>query len=369
MDLSFLKKRLYLGVENIKDTKEIKIMKKITGMLLGLVLIVAMATGCAKQNSTEKTSETETALPEKVRIGTQEMPNDEGIAKAQNYFEEELNVPVEVIQFDSGRDVNAALLSNSIDFGLVGSCPATLVIANGAGVELIWIHDVLGSVESLAVRSDAGISTVEDLKGKTIATPFASTAHFSLLKLFEVAGIGQDEVEVLDMQPAEIYAAWENKDIDGAYIWEPTLSQLTDVSILKTSADLADEGYMTSNVELVTTEFSEKYPELVVGYIKALEKAVTLYKEDSEAAVDVIAKKLNIEPESAKFQMSGSIWLACEEQIGAEFLGTSSEKGDLVNNLYETAKFLKDQGSMSELPDKAIFEQAVNPSYIEQAME
>ena len=45
------------------------------------------------------------------------MPNDEGIAKAMNYFQEEMgdSVSVEIVEFSSGKDVNTALAAGSID--------------------------------------------------------------------------------------------------------------------------------------------------------------------------------------------------------------------------------------------------------------
>lgn len=61
-----------------------------------------------------------------------------------NYFQEEMgdSVSVEIVEFSSGKDVNTALAAGSIDFGLEGSCPASLAIAQDLGVELIWIHEV-----------------------------------------------------------------------------------------------------------------------------------------------------------------------------------------------------------------------------------
>ena len=76
------------------------------------------------------------------------------------------------------------------------------------------------------------------LIGKKIATPFASTAHYSLLNALKLNGISEKDVELLDMQPADIYAAWQRGDIDAAYVWEPTLANLlSDGKILLSSAD------------------------------------------------------------------------------------------------------------------------------------
>ncbi len=339
--------------------------KKIISLALAAAMVVLSVASCS---SSSDVSDSDSSLPDKVVIGTQEMPNDEGIAKALSYFEEEMGVEVEIQNFDSGADVNTALASGDIDFGLFGSCPAAIAIANDIGVEFIWIHEVLGSVESLVARADTGITSIEDLAGKTVATPFASTAHFSLLKALEDAGIA-DEVNLLSMTTAEIVAAWELGQIDATYIWEPTLSQLEDSVTIITSEDCAEAGYMTSNVEVVRTEFAEKYPELVAGYIRALNKAVELFNDDQDTAVAAIADFMDLTEEDALFQMTGSTWLTVEEQIGSDYLGTSEEKGAIVQNLYETALFLQEQGSLTSVPDESVFEDAVNPKYIEMALE
>lgn len=344
----------------------LKMIKKMVGVILIGILAAAMA-GCGG-TSKDKNDDTSKEKAEKVIIGTQEMPNDEGIAKAKDYFSEEMGVDVEIKQFDSGKDVVTALASDSIDFGLLGSCPASLAISQGTEVKCIWIHEVLGSIESLAVQKEEGMNDVKDLKGKTIATPFASTAHFSLLHTLEKAGLSESDVKLLDMQPSEIYAAWQNKQIDAAYVWEPTLSQLKNSKIISTSKDMADAGYMTSNIELVSTKFAESNPGLTAAYIKAVAKSVDLYQENEDSAVGIVANALNLKKADAKAQMSGSIWLSAKEQLDKKYFGTSDKKGNLVQNLYDTAVFLKDQGSITEVPNKSVFEKAVDPSYIENAL-
>lgn len=344
-----------------------KTVKKWLAAVMTGVLSMALFTGCGDSSSDNggSTDSGDGAEVTKVVIGTQEMPNDEGIAKALDYFSEEMGVEVELKQFDSGKDVNTALAAGSIDFGLLGSCPASLAISQELGVKCIWIHEVLGPTESFVARADAGISTIADLKGKNIATPFASTAHFSLLHALEEAGLSESDVNLLDMQPSEIYAAWQNEQIDAAYIWEPTLSELENQVLLCTSTDMADAGYMTSNVELVRTEFMEQNPELVAGYIRALAKAVDMYQSNTDEAVATIVDALEISEEDAKSQMSGSVWLSASEQLGADYFGTSDAKGALVQNLYDTATFLKEQGSIAEVPDMSVFEEAVDASGIE----
>lgn len=342
-----------------------KNIKKWFALTIVGALLVGALSGCGNASANSDNSD---GSVEKVIIGTQEMPNDEGIAKALDYFSDEMGVDVEIKQFDSGNDVNTALASGSIDFGLVGSCPASLAISQDLGVKCIWIHEVLGSIESLVARKEANIKSIGDLKGKVVATPFASTAHFSLLQALKEAGLSENDIKLLDMQPSEIYAAWQNGQIDATYVWDPTLSQLENKVVICTSEDMAEASYMTSNVELVRTDFMEKNPELVEAYVRALGKAVDMYQNNTDEAVATIAKALNISEADAKSQMTGSIWLNENEQLGEEYFGTSDSKGNIVQNFYDTAVFLKSQGSITEVPDISAFEEAIDPSAIEAAL-
>lgn len=330
--------------------------KKLFGLFLAAVIASGVCVGCSSSVDEEAAS-SESLV---VKIGTQEMPNDEGIVKALGYFEEEMDAEIEIVKFDSGKDVNTALTSGAIDFGLLGSCPATIGICNDIGVEMIWIHEVLGSVESLVSRSETNITSVEQFKGKKIAVPFASTAHFSALKALENAGLTAADVELLDMSPDKIYAAWQTGDIDGAYIWDPTLSMLENKNVVVTSEDMANIGAMTSNVEVVNKEFAQAHPEIVEGYIRAMDRAVKLFKENPDEAVKAIAGSLNITEEEAKNQMSGSIWLTAEEQCGAEYFG-----GGLITNLSDTAAFLLDQKSIPSLPEQSTIESGINSTFVE----
>ncbi|MGB5823026.1 MAG: aliphatic sulfonate ABC transporter substrate-binding protein [Proteocatella sp.] len=340
-------------------------LKKIFIATVALVLITSLLTGCKSPNAA---NESESDVLEVVNIGTQQIPNDEKIAIAKKYFEEELGVKVNIVEFQAG-DIRNALISGSIDFAMLGSTSATLGIANGMDAEVIWIHEVLGDAERLVAKNGSGIESIQDLKGKKIATPFATTAHYSLLKALELNGISEKELNLLDMQMPDIYAAWQRGDIDAAYGWEPILSDLLkDGKTIITSKDLAIDGIITSNVEIVSKDFAQKHPETVTKYIKALDRAVKLYDENRNDAVKTIAESMNITYEDALKQTQGSIWLTAQEQLSPDYFGTSEEKGKLTVNLKDTADFLYEQKSLMSQPKLETFVNAVNPAYIENAV-
>lgn len=346
-------------------------LKKILANVAMVAITATLFAGCAaseKPVDSAKNDGTSSNLPKVVNIGTQQMPNDEKIAIAKDFFEEELGVKVKVIEFQAG-DIRNALVSKDIDFALLGSASATQGIASGIDIETIWIHEVLGDAEQLVVKNNSNINSIKDLKGKKIGTPYTTTTHYSLLKALELNGMSEKDITLLDMQMPDIYAAWQRGDIDAAYAWEPTLSSLLkDGKSLISSKDMAEKGVITSNVEVVRREFAEKYPDLVTKYIKAVNKAVNLYNENQADAIKILSDSLEITPEEALKQTKGSIWLTAEQQLDPAYFGTSDKKGNLVKSLKDTADFLYKQKNLKTEPQLDTFEKAVNPSFIEKAL-
>jgi taurine transport system substrate-binding protein len=354
----FLSENWFIG-EDIDMKTSFKV-----SIVIIIVLLSLFAISSCGSNSSGTT-------PDKIRIGYLRVPNDETIAKSEGLFAKYLadkNIETEFIIFDSGVDANKALLAGSIDFASMGHTNGVIALATGIDAELIWIHEVLGEAEQLVVRDDAGINSIEDLSGRKVATVFASTAHFSLLHALRDAGI-ENSVTLLDMQTADIVAAWQRGDIDAAYTWQPTLDQLlTEGTSLVTSEEMANKGVVTANILLARRGFSENHPELTSSFISALMEAGKLYKNDPEKAADLTAAELEISPDITAVQMLGSRWLTPEEMISADFLGTSEQRGHFAQVIKDTAVFLAEQNSIDTIPSDQDIEKFVNPSYIEKSL-
>lgn len=299
-------------------------------------------------------------VPDKIRIGYQVIPNAELLAKAQGLAKQAFpQSAVQYISFDSGRDVNTAIAANGIDFGLVGSVPASVGIAQGLSYNVYFIHDVIGNAEALIAKN--GIKAIADIKGKKIATPFGSTAHFSLQSLLKLENIPENALTIIDMQPPEIVAAWQRGDIDGSYVWQPNLGKLQKDggSILMTSADLAKKGVVTADVGVVRKEFAEKYPDAVKQYVAVLDQAVKAYRNDPDAAAKSLATELNITTEETVAAAKELIWLDSTEQKDAKYLGTPDKPGDFAKVLKGSADFVAAQKTISAAPDLATYQQNI----------
>ena len=150
----------------------------------------------------------------------------------------------------------AAIASGSLDIGYVGSSPLAAAASRELPIQTIFIVGLIGESEALVARNGAGIEKVADLAGKKVAVPFVSTTHYSLLAALKHEGVDPKSVEILNLRPPEIAAAWERGDIDAAYVWDPALGQIkTSGKVVLDSSKVAEWGAPTFDAWIVRTDF------------------------------------------------------------------------------------------------------------------
>jgi taurine transport system substrate-binding protein len=333
-----------------------KISMKFTSLLAVAVSALALA-GCAVDNSGSD------ATKETIRIGYQSFPSGDLIVKNNKWLEEALpDFNIKWIKFDSGADVNTAFIAKELDFGALGSSPVARGLSAPLNIpyQVAFVLDVAGDNEALVVRNEANVNTIAELRGNRIATPFASTAHYSLLAALSQNGLTPADVQLIDLQPQAILAAWERGDIDAAYTWLPTLDDLRKTGKdLITSRQLAKDGKPTLDLGAVRTEFADKHPEVVDIWRQQEARALDVIKDDPDAAAKAIAAEVGLTPEDLARQLKQGVYLTPAEVASPEWLGTDGNPGNIAANLQSASEFLAEQKQIPEAAPLKTFQDAI----------
>lgn len=280
-----------------------------------------------------------------LNIGYQPIVEPSRVPQADGTYEKATGAKINWQKFDGGADVIAAIASGSLDIGYVGSSPLAAAASRELPIETIFVVGLISEAEALAVKS---IDKPEDLAGKKIATPFVSTAHYSLLTALKHWNVDPKSVEILNLRPPEIAAAWERGDIDGAYVWDPVLAQLKKGGkVLATSADVADWGGPTFDAWIVSKKFAEEHPDVVTAFVKVTGDATAAYRADPDAwnatspEAGKIARLTGAKQDEVPALLKGYIFPTLEEQAGEKLLG-----GGTVKAVADTSAFLLEQGKI-----------------------
>jgi taurine transport system substrate-binding protein len=333
------------------------------GLLLTIPVFALAACGSDDKSDNNATAASKpaaaAAAPKKLTIAYQAIPNGDLVVKHEGWLEKALpDTQIEWKLFDSGGSVNEAVAARSVDIGLAGSSPVSRGLSQPLPYEVPWIHDVIGKAEALVVKKD--ITSIEQLKGKKVATPLASTSHYSLLAALQDHQLTAKDVKVIDAEPDAIAAAWSRGDIDGAYVWNPNLAKLIKDGghVLVSSADLAKQGKTTYDLAVVTKDFAGKYPDAVKTWVAQQDRAVKLYRSDPDAVATAVGAELNVSAEEVLPQLKDLIFLTAAEQAGADYLG-----GGLAKNLFAAAQFNKDLAQIDKVQPEASYAAAVNATF------
>jgi taurine transport system substrate-binding protein len=286
-----------------------------------------------------------------VNIAYQPIVEPARVPQADGTYEKVTGAKINWQKFDSGADVIAALASGSVDIGYVGSSPLAAGASRELPFETIYVVGLISQAEALAVK---GIDKPEDLVGKKIATPFVSTAHYSLLTALKHWNFDPKSVQILNLRPPEIAAAWERGDIDGAYVWDPVLSQLKKTGkVLADSGDVAKWGGPTFDAWIVSKKFAEEHPDVVTGFVKVTGEAYASYRNNPDSwnaaspEAAAISKLTGAKVEEVPELLKGYYFPKLEEQASADLLG-----GKTIEAVANTSAFLLEQGKIpAVLPD------------------
>ncbi len=287
-------------------------------------------------------------------VGYQTGIDPSKVPQADGLYEKTTGQAIDWRRFNSGPEVVAAIASGDVQIGNLGSSPLAAAASRNVPIVTFLVAAQINAAEALVVRNGSGIDKPQDLIGKTIATPFVSTSHYSLLGALKHWGLSTSQVKVVNLQPAQIAAAWKRGDIDGAFVWSPALGEIRkNGKTLTDAAQVGQWGAPTFEVWVARKDYSEKHPEVIAQFAK-----VTL-----DAFADYAANKATWTAESVPVQKIAKLTGANAADIpellaGSTFPDAQAQKssalldGGTAKAIGETARFLKEQGKVETvLPD------------------
>lgn len=282
----------------------------------------------------------------KVTVAYQTSAEPAKVAQADNTFARDSGATVDWRKFDSGASVLRALASGDVQIGNIGSSPLAVAATQQLPIEAFLLASQLGNSEALVVKK--GISDPQQLIGKRIAVPFISTTHYSLLAALKHWGIKPSQVQLVNLQPPAIIAAWQRGDIDGAYVWAPAVNELEKSGhVLTDSSQVGAWGSPTLDVWVVRKDFAQQHPEVVTAFARSAIDAQQAYLANPEKwlqqpdNLSKLARLSGVPAGNVPGLVKGNTYLTAQQQT--EQLSQPVNKA-----IVDTARFLKEQGRVPE---------------------
>ena len=284
-----------------------------------------------------------------ISIGYQLMVNPWKVAIADKAFSKATGYTIDWHQFSSGSQAINALASGAVQITSVGSVPLAAAVTNGVPARLFWILEGIGSNEELVVRNGSGVTQPKDLAGKPVGVPVGSTSDLDLYYALKQWGV---KAKVLDMQPDAIAAAWARGNIDGAFVWDPALSQIKRTGkVLITSGQICKKSQIcTFDGLAVDKNWAKAHPVFMTKFVKVLGKYYEKYLKNPQAwtpdssMVKKITQLNGASPKDVPHVLKGYVFPNLEQQASKTWLGGGAAKSMAISS-----KFLKQRGEVSKV--------------------
>lgn len=208
--------------------------------------------------------------------------------------------------FTSGPPITNGMVANKLQIGMMGDYPllvngATFQAGTETKSELIAIiaYNANGAGNGMVVHKDSPYYELSDLKGKKVSVPFGSAAHGMLLKAMEDRGWKQDFWELSSQSPEVGTTNLQEQKIDGHADFVPFAELLPYRGFARKIFDGVETKLPTFHGVVVRKDFADKYPEVVVAYLKALMEANDWVRANPKQAAEKIEEWTKIEKEVA----------------------------------------------------------------------
>lgn len=278
-------------------------MKRITrrGMLataIGAVTLV-VATACSGTTGGAAPSGSATALtPIHVTAGYTSDGNGallQAVAQKEGLWAKH-GLDVDAKPFTNGPLQIQALGTGDLDFGYIG--PGALWLPMSGKAKIVAVQS-LGTADRIIAQK--GITSIKDLKGKSVGVPEGTSGDMLLNLALEKSGMTINDVKKVAMDPPTVIAAFTAGQIDAAAIWYPFVEQIKQrqpglVEVAK-SADFPDLAFPAT---LVAANNITDKPEMLQRYQAAAKDAYTWAAAHKDQLPQLLATFLNAPLDSVK---------------------------------------------------------------------
>ncbi|MBD0336678.1 MAG: sulfonate ABC transporter substrate-binding protein [Cyanobacteria bacterium Co-bin13] len=262
--------------------------------------VSTVTTACNRVASTGGAAQPATAQAKAtvLRIGHQKF-DPFILIKARGGLEERLKsfgTRVEWIEFQSGPPLLEALNAGSIDIGRTGDAPP--IFAQAADTPFFYVGSGAPRPKSsgILVPANSPLSSLADLKGKQIGFQRGSSAHFLVVQAVKQAGLSWNDIEPVNLTPADARAAFEQNNIDAWGIWDPfyaAAEKQLNAKSLSTGEGLAPnrEFFLASKAFVADNEA------LLVALLEETAEVAKWADSNPAEVVEVLAPVTGLDPE------------------------------------------------------------------------
>ncbi|HEV3248379.1 MAG TPA: ABC transporter substrate-binding protein [Beijerinckiaceae bacterium] len=327
-------------------------MRKHLGFLLALIGGVAVAALASPGSAAAET--VRIAHSTWVGYGPLYVARDKGFFKNHG-------IDVELIVMEDPKDRFPAMLADKID--MIASTVDTGILYLKKPDQFKYVVAIDDSDGGDGIVALKDVTSIGDLKGKSVAVSEGSVSEFYLNVLLGKAGLKESDLKTVNMAAPEAGAAFVAKKVDAAVTWEPWLSRGKQTDFGHLLVDSSTTPGLITDVVTATTDYVDKHPKETKAVVDAWNEAVAYVRAHPDESNEIMAKGVGgwlKDPKVFGETLSGIKFYGAEDN--KTFFGTKEKPGALKNTVQEAIDVWASHGKLQVkvTPDDIIDYKFVN---------
>jgi NitT/TauT family transport system substrate-binding protein len=210
------------------------------------------------------------------------------IAQKQGFFAKE-GVKVNLVNFTEDAPLLAALASGKVNGSNLSTNDLLSAAATGHRYKVVMLEDE--SITADAVLAGNGITSLQQLRGKTVAYEYGTTSDVLIHHALASAGIPFSAVKAENVPAAEAGSALIAGRVDVAVTYEPYISAALKAGggkdhILYSAGQAPG---LISDTLSVNPAFVQQHPKTIAALLRAWQDALNYYNANKSSGQSIIA--------------------------------------------------------------------------------
>ena len=285
---------------------------------------------------------------EKFKVGYLRVMDDaQAIVAFEGGYYKGQGLDVELVEFKSGTDLIKAIVGGQLDSGVLGFTNAVAWASKGADLKVV--SGAQQGYHALVARHDAGIDTVADLKGKTLASQAQGSTADTVLKgvVFKQAGLKPEDVNVMGVSPQVAVQALVGKRVDAAFLFEPQASIAQLIAPVRRIYEIGEVWPFPCMVVITSGDTLKRRKDALWKSLDAQREAIELLQKKPSEASKLISAYFIAEP-TLKTLRKGELprETVITSAIQSQTFSAALRRKEIAR-MQEIAGILQEQGSLN----------------------
>lgn len=234
----------------------------------------------------------------------------------------------------------------------------------GQGVPMVQVFGIDKSQGGDGIVAKKAITTVAQLKGKTVALNVGSTSEWFFDYVLQQNGMSVGDVNILDMPSSGVAGStFVAGKVDAAVTWEPWLDRAQKAPFGHILVSSKQYPNIIVDDFAFAPAFIKAHPDEVSTFIKAYYDAVSRIKMNDKAAIAAVSKFVG-EPATGAGSVAYDLSTVplMDAAASKAYFGTTIKPGPILDIARASAQFWLSSKIIRHLPN---YSQIIDPSFMQ----